>query len=454
MINCLNPVLIINPGVYEAVAFSHKVYDGSVFRYFNGVSKLFEAPLFSFLDSLKDSITFDNIDNFYTFDRFNRKVFCFLFVPCRHCILCEQADQNCISQRLQMESELYQDEPYFITLTFAPHSLPKDNYPNIRFIQRYIKRLRNYAIDEFNCKIRYYAQGEHGTLNNRAHYHLIIFGLPTMPYTVARKFFERAWLTDTCYYYYKGKRFRKLIGFVYVSQINDPNYAAYFKRKTGRDLNPSDGLRYCCKYSSKNSACRTWSKGLGSAFAIRFAPSVFSICKNSFLRPDWNLSYTDKYGGTQRIIFSRWFLHICFKVFNRNSYLLRSKIYNYIISLVSTRVDYLDFSDFLKKYSDLVGVNLFDLNVSYVHKTFSNMREIWSSYGHDYYIKRLRCCFSTNFIDMFNDFDFDFFKQQTLLYDNFCKLYFSNKSITVDDVQFKAFKRQKYLNKQKTLLSL
>jgi hypothetical protein len=80
----------------------------------------------------------------------------------------------------------------FITLTFAPEHLPKDQSIRKEHLQKFFKRLRTRLADKFGYEyvhdetgelkkqqkvnIRYFACGEYGDLKNRPHYHAIIFG--------------------------------------------------------------------------------------------------------------------------------------------------------------------------------------------------------------------------------------------------------------------------------------
>jgi len=61
----------------------------------------------------------------------------------------------------------------FITLTYAKENLPKNKSLVKRDFQLFMKRLRK----KYGAKIRFYACGEYGDLNDRPHYHSCIFGL-------------------------------------------------------------------------------------------------------------------------------------------------------------------------------------------------------------------------------------------------------------------------------------
>ena len=460
MINCLNPTILINPAIYEAVAFSHSISLNGYFRYFNGVSKLYRKSLYNFLKELLPHITQDVLELYYTKDRFKHKVFLFIAVECRKCILCCQKDENEIAQRLVMESDSYIDEPYFVTLTFGQWSLPKDNMPTIRHIQLFIKRLRDIVSRRYNgLQIRFYAQGEHGSKHGRAHLHCLIFGLPTMPHCTAQSLFQSAWLTNKNYSHksLSGSIVteRLPIGNVYVSQINDPNYRNWYETTKGRPLAPSDGLRYCCKYSSKESLCRSWSLGLGKKTALSVVYKVREIAKNSFIRPDWKCTFINKYGVTQQVILSRWFLHLCFKTFSRSTYYYRKKVYDYLNYFVAVTPAFYLYSDDLSLLCKFVGVNLLELDKNYCRKSYLNTRYLISSKGSTALKKWFNSLDNPLWKNRIVDLDLSYYENETNLYKNFCKLYFENQpEITPGMLNSKKFKREAYLHKSLTLNTL
>lgn len=455
LIPCLEPLIIINPGIYDCVAFSRYIISDDNKIGFNNVSSLFKHSLYVALKNLQNQITTDNIENYYSINQFNDKVYCFLLVPCRHCILCQQKDENELSQRLQFENDQYSIEPYFVTLTYGNWSLPSDGLPHKSHIQLYIKRLRNYAKDIYNSEIRFFAQGELGEKTNRPHYHLIVWGLPQMSVSERENFFSLAWRTKKIYsHLVRGQVIseRLPIGHVHVRQINEKSYQNFYKQKYGIDLNPSDGLRYCCKYNSKNaSRCRTWSKGLGKKTIMQYRTYMLNIanCKN--LKPNWSLFHKNKYGKYVSVIMSRWFLHSVFNTYNRSTYYYRSR-FNRLIKYLS-RTKYYDLLiDDLQKYADLMHINLSSLPVRYLQRSFSNYIEKYAQTTK--YHKIIKSCKNTKFLRNLNEQFFAPFMREQLLYSNFVKMYFSNKQFTADDLHRKTFERKKYLNKSYELTIL
>lgn len=72
-----------------------------------------------------------------------------------------------------LESQAHGDN-CFITLTYAPDTLPSDGSLNKKHLQDWLKRFRK-AIEPL--KVRYYACGEYGEQTFRPHYHAILFGV-------------------------------------------------------------------------------------------------------------------------------------------------------------------------------------------------------------------------------------------------------------------------------------
>lgn len=94
-----------------------------------------------------------------------------LKVPCGRCIGCRLEYSRQWAIRCVHEASLYEDNA-FITLTYREEEIPEDRSIKKDEVQKFIKRLRKNT----GKKLRYFACGEYGEMNNRAHYHAIIFG--------------------------------------------------------------------------------------------------------------------------------------------------------------------------------------------------------------------------------------------------------------------------------------
>lgn len=94
-----------------------------------------------------------------------------MMVPCGKCLVCLQKKRREWSFRLEQEFK-YSQGAFFVTLTYDqkhyPGTLRKKDF------QLFMKRLRK--ADATN-KLRYYAVGEYGSKEGRAHYHVLLFNL-------------------------------------------------------------------------------------------------------------------------------------------------------------------------------------------------------------------------------------------------------------------------------------
>lgn len=99
-------------------------------------------------------------------------------IPCRNCIGCRLDNARQWAIRLTHEQR-YHELSCFLTLTYNPHSMPKDQSLDKTHFQLFMKRLRKYHhyYNEDAPKIKYYMCGEYGGKTHRPHYHAIVFGL-------------------------------------------------------------------------------------------------------------------------------------------------------------------------------------------------------------------------------------------------------------------------------------
>lgn len=91
-------------------------------------------------------------------------------LPCGKCIGCQLDKAKEWSVRCVLES-LDHLANCFLTLTYDDAHVV--NKLDKTAVQKFLKRLRSLHPE---VEIRYFACGEHGTLNGRCHYHLILFG--------------------------------------------------------------------------------------------------------------------------------------------------------------------------------------------------------------------------------------------------------------------------------------
>lgn len=92
------------------------------------------------------------------------------FVACGQCIGCRLDKVDQAATRCMHEAKMWPTN-CFLSLTFDDEHLPEDYSVNIRTLQLFHKRLRKLLPQ----KIRTYGCGEYGDLNQRPHYHSLIF---------------------------------------------------------------------------------------------------------------------------------------------------------------------------------------------------------------------------------------------------------------------------------------
>jgi len=92
-------------------------------------------------------------------------------IPCGRCAGCRIDLSREWATRCVHEASLY-DSNCFITLTYNDEHLPKDGSLVKKHFQDFMKRLRERFSD---TRIRFFHCGEYGGLNNRPHYHALLF---------------------------------------------------------------------------------------------------------------------------------------------------------------------------------------------------------------------------------------------------------------------------------------
>lgn len=116
----------------------------------------------------------------------------FMQINCGRCLGCRLERAKEWSRRCMLEAQFYPFN-YFVTLTYNDEFLPPykggvlpggetfTSELRRKDLQLFIKRLRSYCKYHFNhTGIRYFYCGEYGSLNERPHYHIILFNLPEL----------------------------------------------------------------------------------------------------------------------------------------------------------------------------------------------------------------------------------------------------------------------------------
>ena len=221
---------------------------------------------------------------------------CYLVVPCQKCILCKDKKAVDWATRVTCEGNYHINCPWWITNTYNFLALPELGLQK-RDFQNFMKRLRervSRVIGE-DVRLRFVGVGEYGGNTARAHYHSVVYGLPSLPAKDILHLIENAWSIRISIKRYKeiqslyGKKaedytFTRLdkngklmyylrLGFVYVKPAHDstPLYLAKYMFKpefnTPEGMNPNfflasrkNGIGYqyiveFCKYHRQNPHC-------------------------------------------------------------------------------------------------------------------------------------------------------------------------------------------------------
>ena len=116
-------------------------------------------------------------------------------IPCGHCVGCKLDYSRTWADRMLLELQSAHGHAVYVTLTYAPESVPLGTYRDNNGcchssytlfkpdLQVFLKNLRarysgNGDFKDFpERRIRFYAAGEYGEFTLRPHYHVILFGL-------------------------------------------------------------------------------------------------------------------------------------------------------------------------------------------------------------------------------------------------------------------------------------
>ena len=91
-------------------------------------------------------------------------------LPCGQCIGCRLERSRQWAVRCVHEAQMH-ERNCFVTLTYDDEHLPEDRSVDVREFQRFMKRLRK----RYGRGIRFFHCGEYGEVNERPHYHALLF---------------------------------------------------------------------------------------------------------------------------------------------------------------------------------------------------------------------------------------------------------------------------------------
>ena len=225
---------------------------------------------------------------------------CYLVVPCQKCILCKDKKAVDWATRVTCEGNYHVNCPWWITLTYNDLSLPKDGLMK-RDFQNFMKRLRE-RVERVICeelRLRFVGVGEYGGNTARAHYHSVIYGLPTLSAKEILAHIENAWskrvsfdvwtkLPDDFKFTRNDKNGNKMyyqrLGFAYVKPAHDstPLYLAKYMFKP--EINTPEG-------KNPNFYLASRKNGIGYQYVVEF-------CKYHRQNPDvTKLDFLNKHTG-------------------------------------------------------------------------------------------------------------------------------------------------------------
>lgn len=172
-------------------------------------------------------------------------------VPCGRCTLCTKKRRIEWTLRLIMESKQYaKSDIAWVTLTYNNPSLPRYldvSKPSDMWLSRptlnprdctlFMKRLRR----RLNCKVRFYCVGEYGSLYQRPHLHLIIFGLKPEDWHYVKEVWKKGFVVVKSFWketagYAAGYVQKKLFG----NDVYDGRIAPFMRCSQ----NPPIGYKY------------------------------------------------------------------------------------------------------------------------------------------------------------------------------------------------------------------
>lgn len=125
-----------------------------------------------------------------------------LVVPCQDCENCEVDAKRVLTLRLMLEQRVH-EKSCFLTLTYNDDHLPKGGTLVPRDATLFLKRLRKKMSP---IQLRFFLVGEYGSLDQRPHYHAIVYGINSDETEIMRS----AWVCPNS---------KQSIGFIMVGDL-------------------------------------------------------------------------------------------------------------------------------------------------------------------------------------------------------------------------------------------
>ena len=176
---CLHPRIIINPMLPELMAKHRCLMFGTRLINVENSYRLLYQFDWSKFSVMGKGINKENYRDYVVVDKETGEFFnVYMEVPCGKCELCKNSKVNSFVERCRMETQLYDNQPWFVTLTYDNEHLPIDGL-SVRDVQLFLKRFRiTLQRKGYGDAVRYCVVGEYGK-KGRAHYHMILWNIKT-----------------------------------------------------------------------------------------------------------------------------------------------------------------------------------------------------------------------------------------------------------------------------------
>lgn len=166
---CLFPSYIIN----QRYSIERRNVD---FVSLNGI----KSDPHSFFSPSFYEVTPHNVRSFYAVTYDGEVIPLFISIPCRKCFECLTQKRNSYKNRMLLEAKIHEDysSPLHLTLTYSDAFLPSDGVRRSH-IQSFLNRFRTYLPRAgYDFTVRHACFSEYSPEKHRAHYHIVLFGVP------------------------------------------------------------------------------------------------------------------------------------------------------------------------------------------------------------------------------------------------------------------------------------
>lgn len=210
------------------------------------------------------------------FDQQTGEVFEPIQIPCGQCRSCRIHKSREWANRCVMEATQYDEgKCWFVTLTYDDEHLPQGDVMRATLnpddVTKFFHDLRQYYQRQYSWQgIRYFYAGEYGDLNDRPHYHVLLFNCPIQDLN----FYKISYNSDT---YWTSPIFDKIWGkgYVVIGEMNW-NSAAYTARYTLKKLNGDLGKEYYSTQGVIPEFCRMSNRpGIGAGFLEKHKDKIY-----------------------------------------------------------------------------------------------------------------------------------------------------------------------------------